>query len=1164
MRLKRIRLAGFKSFVDPTDVELPSALVGVAGPNGSGKSNIVDGVRWVMGESSARHLRGEAMADVIFNGSTGRQPLGSATVEMVFDNSEGRLGGEYANWSEIAIRRTVDREGISSYYLNGTRCRRRDITDVFLGTGLGPRSYAIIEQGTISRLIESKPEELREFLEEAAGISRYRERRRETENRIHHTRENLARVDDVLEEVGKQLSHLRRQARAAERYRDLKAEERQRRSELLALRIAALDVELTTREDEVRGQSVGLEAELARERATERDLVVARAGHDAAVDEAGTVQQRYFELQTEIARLEEGIAAARREHALHQDRAGALEARLRANAERREAQEKQAAALRRELARREPELGAAEDSARAAQASSADAEAAAEGLRGEDAAGREAFAETRRRIEVLEARLAGCADREEHLQRRGERIADERSRRQELDEDRSAEGARVTLEALKQRANVAQDEVADAARQVAQWRQRFDAAGETFANLGRDAAGVEGRLESLEQLVRARRGGEAAEEWLRAHDLERARRLVSSLDIAPGWEWALEVALGARLAAVEIDALDVDSLTDLARLAGGDLSFVESGAGTAAAGTLAARIAAPSPALLELLAGVREASSAAEAFAERDRLAPGESFLTRDGTWIGRHWLRVARPGEGESGAIGLERERLQLLGRRDALVGELAAAEESRMDAERRLQTALGAEAAAREASREAQEALAAGRAAEAELAGRERASRERLAALGAEATEVENALGDSEQEHRSLDTAMREARDALARIEAARRGEEPMLAEALTLARAKRMELEAAERAREGLHLQVELARAQSTSAEEAAERLRGESETLAAERAALLGRISETSEPGGELRKDLEERLEARHGIDAELASKRDRAAGIEMRVQELERERRAVAARVGELRETLERARLASQELRTRREGLAEQRAELGSELAAVLDAIEPGAEPGEWERRIEDLAKRIQRLGAINLAAIDECAAQSEREEYLQRQRADLNEALATLEDAMRRIDRETRARFRETFDRVNARFNELFPRLFGGGSAALVLTGEELLDAGVVVTARPPGKKNTGIQLLSGGEKALVAVALVFAIFELNPAPFCLLDEVDAPMDDSNVERFCALVREMSQRTQFVLITHNRRSMALCHQLIGVTMQEPGVSRLVGVDIDEAERLAVG
>ncbi|MGH8428535.1 MAG: chromosome segregation SMC family protein, partial [Gammaproteobacteria bacterium] len=402
MRLKRIKLAGFKSFVDPTSVEFPSVLVGIAGPNGSGKSNIVDGVRWVMGESSARHLRGGQMADVIFNGSSGRQPLGSAAVEMIFDNSEGRLGGEYANWSEIAIRRSVDREGISSYYLNGTRCRRRDITDVFLGTGLGPRSYAIMEQGTISRLVESKPEELREFLEEAAGVSRYKERRRETENRIHHTRENLERLDDVLEEVGKQLAHLRRQARAAERYKELKSEERRRRAELLALRMQALDAELGEREKEARDRNLSVEAEVARERAVERELISARAEHDAAVEAAGKIQQRYFELQTEVARLEEAITGARREHGLHQERLQALTEQLAENEQRAAVDVERAAALHAELERREPELRAAQERSHEAQAARDAGEAATEAAQQANLGHREALVEARHRLDIAQ------------------------------------------------------------------------------------------------------------------------------------------------------------------------------------------------------------------------------------------------------------------------------------------------------------------------------------------------------------------------------------------------------------------------------------------------------------------------------------------------------------------------------------------------------------------------------------------------------------------------------------------------------------------------------------------------------------------------------------------------------------------------------------------
>jgi chromosome segregation protein len=1169
MRLKQIKLAGFKSFVDPTAVEFPSALVGVAGPNGSGKSNIIDAVRWVMGESSAKHIRGGQMADVIFNGSGGRQPLASASVEMAFDNSAGRLGGEYAGWREIAIRRSVDREGVSNYYLNGTRCRRRDITDVFLGTGLGPRSYAIIEQGTISRLVESKPEELREFLEEAAGISRYKERRRETENRIGHTRENLDRVDDLLDEVDKRLAHLRRQARAAERYREYKSDERRLRAELLALRIQALEAELGERETSARERGLAVEAETTREREIERDLAAARGEHDAALAESNRIQQRYFDLQTEIARLEESIAGARRERDLHGERLETIKAQLAENQRRAAADEESESEWASEVERLTPELQDAEARARAAQGARDEAETIANERLESDSAARESLAEARRALAVAEAGIEAAAEREAHLAHRAERLREERAAIEAQALAGVGEEAREEVAALRERADAEEGAVGEAERAESKARQGVREAGERLGEVRREQASVEARLESVDTLLQAGRGSDETRRWLIEHRLDQARRLAALLEIEPGWERAVELVLGGWLEALAVDSASDGLAIALNELGAGSLGFVAQGptegsAVQARSGSLAERLRAPFPSLMGRLNRVQVADSVEEALRGRHPLAADESLITRDALWCGRDWVRVSRPAsEADRGALEREQEHRKLGERRDELVQTIVRAQAAESAAERALVEAEASHTKARERARMARDALADGLTREAQADSREAAAKERLEALGAELVELDEQATRSAGERERLHAGARNARAECERLETERQPREAALAEGRARAGAAREAFETAHQAREALALKLESARVQARASAETTRRLREERETLAVERGRLQGRLEEMGEPDEALQKQLKANLDSHRKVNDELAAARDDAAKIEARVKERERARHASSNRVGELREGLETARLAAQELKTRREGIAEQLAELDVDSERVLDEIEEGAQAGEWERRLEAMQTRIQRLGAINLTAIDECAAEAEREDYLKHQRGDLAEAMATLEAAIKKIDRETRERFQETFDRVNKRLGELFQRLFGGGAAALVLTGEELLDAGVVITARPPGKKNATIQMLSGGEKALVAVALVFAIFELNPAPFCLLDEVDAPMDDANVARFCDLVRELSANTQFVLITHNRHTMGLCHQLIGVTMQEAGVSRLVGVDVDEAERLAV-
>ncbi|MGH8225116.1 MAG: chromosome segregation protein SMC, partial [Gammaproteobacteria bacterium] len=778
---------------------------------------------------------------------------------------------------------------------------------------------------------------------------------------------------------------------------------------------------------------------------------------------------------------------------------------------------------------------------------------------------REALAEARRALAVAEAGIEAAAEREKTLLARSERLGGERARIEE--QTLAAASGTARTEAAQQRRQVsdAEERVAQAESGVNTARAALRVAVQKLAEIGREQASVEGRLESLDRLARIAQGSEEAERWLGENGLRDARRLAAAIEIEPGWEWAVEVALGDWLEALEVGSLN-DIAISLAGLDAGKLSLAARGEATSArAGTLAAKVRSPFPVVMEFLAGIHAADSRATLFAARETLGPGESVISRDGLWCGRDWLRVARRVEGDSaGVIEREREHARLLARREELQGEVTQAEHEQGAGEQTLAKTESDYANARELARSARDELAAALTREAEAGGREQGARERLAALGEELGELAEQIAAAGGEREHLRESLSRSRGDCERLESASDAIETALAEARAQAAGSRAAYEAAHQAREALALKLESSRLQAQAATETTRRLREERETLAVERGHLQGRLGEMDDPGAELQGQLETCLDNHREVNTELTAARDRCSAIETRVTELERARHGASARVAELREGLEGARLAAQQLKTRCEGLAEQLDELDADANEVLAAIEEGADADEWERRLEAVAGRIQRLGAINLTAIDECAAEAEREDYLKRQREDLAEAMQTLENAIRKIDRETRARFKETFDRINQRLGELFPRLFGGGTAALVLTGEELLDAGVLITAHPPGKKNATIQMLSGGEKALVAVALVFAIFELNPAPFCLLDEVDAPMDDANIARFCDLVRELSANTQFVLITHNRQTMTLCRQLIGVTMQEPGVSRLVGVDVDEAERLAVG
>jgi chromosome segregation protein len=1175
MRLTKIKLAGFKSFVDPTAINFPGNLTGVVGPNGCGKSNIIDAVRWVMGELSARHLRGDSMADVVFNGSVARKPVGAASVELIFDNADGKIGGAYASYNEVALKRLVARDGTSSYFMNGARCRRKDITQLFLGTGLGSRSYAIIEQGMISRVIDAKPEDMRMFVEEAAGISRYKERRRETEARVAETRENLERLQDVRDEVDKQIRHLQRQAATARRYQALKEQERRAHAELLALRMRELDSGSEVHDSAMRERDLTMQAALADQRSAEAALEKQRAFHAERSEQVSAVQGRYYEVGAQISRTEQTILHARELRERQRNDLGQARTTLADLAAHIERDERELATLRADIERLAPEVEVVQGTEQAAAATleSAERELASWQQRWEEFNG--ALGAANQTTEVERARIEQLEGQLYRLTARSDRLAIDR-------EQLSAQEATGQLTALVEReaeARAASERLAHslsgALARVQTLRAEQLSVEARLESERADRERVRGELVSLEALQKAALTHNAgrAGEWLKGSGLAERPRLAETLEVAAGWERAVETALGDYLDAVCVEELD-ELVRTLDEFASGRLTLLEQSRGGGASTTsdevsrasetqpLATKLLEGPPAARAQLAGILACESLAEALRQRAALRHGESIVTRGGEWVGPHWVRVSRGHDQHAGVI--EREyRLKGL-RSDFEVRETRAREvESRLSAVR--QALSGAEA-----ERDALQArIQSGHSEHADLLGQLEATRARS---------QESALrrGRLDEESAEAGRELGAAQDALAR---ARLELDRGLA-LLSELDSRRPELEGE---REERRESVASARARAQAAQLAARDLlirmesRRSSESSIAvglgrmieQRTQLLRRCEELERelaggdaPIHELEVRLSDMLARRLEVEAELAAARRALEQADAELRMLDEQRQTAEQRVQQAREAMEQARLAAQETRVRREAIAEQFAATQFDLAAIREGLAAEANVPQWEQTLTELRADLEKLGQVNLAAIDELKEHTERKEYLDRQFTDLTDALATLDEAMRRIDRETRTRFEETFERINAGLKDKFPRLFGGGHAYLELVGEDVLSAGVAVMARPPGKRNSTIHLLSGGEKALTAVALVFSIFDLNPAPFCLLDEVDAPLDEYNVGRFCEIVRDMSARVQFIFITHNKATMELASQLIGVTMTEPGVSRLVAVDVDEAVRLA--
>ncbi len=1167
MRLTKLKLAGFKSFVDPTTLIIPGNLVGVVGPNGCGKSNIIDAVTWVMGESSAKHLRGDALTDVIFNGSSSRQAVGQAAVELIFDNSAGKLGGQYASYSEISVKRQINREAVSTYTLNGTRCRRKDIQALFLGTGLGPRGYGIIEQGMISRLIEAKPADLRVFIEEAAGISRFRERRRETETRIRHTHENIERLDDIREELDKQLEHLQRQARAAERYQLLKGEARQRKAELIALNWRSLQAQSAERSEGVRQQENRLEQAIAKLRRVEAEIEKQREVLTAANAAFNQAQSAFYQIGAEISQLEQKIQHSRERAQALQAELENLQQALDSVKTQQQHDQEQREVLTAQLADLEPELHGSRGKSDEAYEALAQAEQAVQGWQSEWDAFNAASSDFTRQIEVDATRLSHLQDGIEEIQERQDllktQLEDTNIAALQQDADRLDEELQGCNEAVAEQR--AQQQLGQ--QEVKQYRDAVHALNERLALRRTAQHKIEGKIASLEALQAEDAGGEQAllTRWLADNALQDAPRLVQALEVEPEWMLAVETVLGNFLHDICLENTALSSVK-VQDLASGRIGFLAADAGSTGRSCphyscLADKLSGNFQ-VNSLLAGIYVAEDLDQARAMLADIAEGESLVTKDGVWLSRLWLRVNKAQEEGGGVLSREHQIAELKTQYAALQADIRELDRQLDDSHKLLDRAEQSSRAKQEKLNGQQEKAKQLHAQYAAIRTRCEQGRERMGQIQLELEALETQFLSDQQEAAALSTRAARTEEDRAKLDQRR--------EQLTESRERyRIALDRARRQWQSSHeqsheiaLQLESLSSQRASLDQAIQRTDIQAGNYSARIEELARSLETTEAPIAKLQQELEARLAQRVESERNLSAARNEVQAGDRSLREQELGRTTAEAQVQEARGGLEDARMAAQEIQVRLQTVVEQLQEIGAEAEALLSALDDAASAAEWQARLAGVEAKIQRLGPINLAAIEEFTQLSERKRYLDSQHDDLSAALKILEDAIHKIDKETRTRFKETFDNLNNNLKETFPVLFGGGHAYMEMTDADLLETGVTVMARPPGKRISTIHLLSGGEKALTAVALVFSIFKLNPAPFCILDEVDAPLDDTNAGRFGEMVQEMSTDVQFLFITHNKITMEIAHQLLGVTMHEAGVSRIVSVDMDEAVVLA--
>ena len=1162
MDLSKIKVSGFKSFVDPTTITLPSQLVAVVGPNGCGKSNIIDAVTWVMGESSPKYLRGESLTDVIFNGSTSRKPVGQASVELIFDNTDGSMGGEYAKFAEISIKRTINRESDSVYYLNGVRCRKRDVADLFHGTGLGPRSYSFIGQNMISKIVESKPDELRAYLEEAAGISKYNERRRETELRINHTKENLARVNDLCAELEKQLNHLKHQANTAEKYKTLKQQERVLKSELYGIQWRFLDSRIVGHSLNIQREETALEARQSDITKTDRELEQIRHEQRVAHDAFQAVQRHYYAVGNEITRIEQDVLHQQEKQLQWENDLKQIDNDYQAMKNQITEMDDDLQDIEQDIQTTDPLFASTYQEIESLQAQLNDADQAMQTWQNQWDEFNQASAKTAQAAQVEKTNIQHLEQRISSLQQRSEKIQQEQNLYNFSD-------LQIELETSSEQINEIANKFESDKEKLQQIRHELtslqSAQQETHKQFDRSRIelqqlrGQQASLQTLQQTALGQRD-HAASPWMNQHQLSDKPRLGQHLEVENGWELAVEKVLGQDLQAICVEQTK-DILPYLNEFKTGNVCIFSSASISSMkskhqASLLIDKIKSPWQ-LNSFLTGIYTADSLEEALKLCESLDIHESVITRDAIWISRTWLKILREKNPAAGVFHREQELKKIKKQIDALQA-LQKNLESEIEDRKKSMLNLETQRDQLQQSCHQQQTHIA------QFNTQHKNKQERIIELKAQSERYHAELLEYREQLKISEADLTQARaqweNALTELETLAKRRNELIKERDTIKHELQIKKENVNQTKDHLHeleIRLQTNKSQKNALIQNIMRLNTQLASFN-ERKVILESELRAIPPIESLKKNLSRALDKHVSTEVELNSARMSVEALDQEFKNLEEKRQIIEREINKSRNALEILRVEQQGWKVKADTLVEQIKETEFTIEDILKQLEADATIEEWQVKLDQVTTRINRLGAINLVAIEEYTTCLERKQYLDQQVNDLQSGLSTLEDAIAKIDKETRIRFKETFDKVNTRFQELFPTIFGGGKAHLELTTDNLLDTGVTMMACPPGKRNSSIYLLSGGEKSLTAIAFIFSIFYLNPAPFCLLDEVDAALDDANVLRFTRLVKSMSENTQFIFISHNKITIEMGQHLIGVTMNEPGVSRLVSVDIENA------
>ena len=1160
MRLKKIKLAGFKSFVDPTTIPFPDDMTAVVGPNGCGKSNVIDAVRWVLGESSAKNLRGDSMIDVIFNGSTARQPVSQCSVELVFDNSSGRIQGEYAGYNELSVKRIVTREAQSNYLLNNTKCRRRDVTDLFLGTGLGPRSYAIIEQGMISRLVESKPQELRIFIEEAAGVSKYKERRRETETRIRHTNENLERLKDVRSELGQQLEKLQRQATAAKRYKELKQSERRYKAELAALRWLQHSQKMSALESGIAQKDSDIEAFVAIQRNEEKDIVELKQQQQDLKQQLNDIQQQAFSISTDITRIEQNQIHTKQRRQKIEQESNALQVAVTDDEIHHQQNIDKIDELSEQLALAAPEKYLLEEQLEQTQIVLLEAE---EHFTEQQHQWRNQELELNQRKQQAQSchgKIQSLMSMQIRTQQRIGELKDELGEMSDAELCSQIEACQTEIQNFEEQSAKSAENADHTFFAQENVRHKLKHDEQNYIKLRGDLQSLEAQLAALNTLQDINNIDENLKEFIQNHQLS-SQYWWQTLDIQNDWEAAFETITQQWQSAIVLNKNTGQE--KLVELSGSAWIFQENYTATIPEQSVATKL--NNNVVPSWLTHIMCAIDLEHGLAMLSELTNYQSVVTQDGYWIGHGWMVVGtslgHAGQ-QTGLLKRANQIKQLKNHLKPVKADVLVAEIAIDDAEINMVAVRKIAETAKQQHEQLKLNLQQYNNQMQLLTLQKKQNIGRNSRLTQELLRQHETSEDEQQQFEVLSLQAEKLEQAVNVLQDKQVGLDQIREQQQQKISDYRTQLETAKNKLHQLALHLQSAQSQYQGLTSNQQRETQLLDNMREKLVVLITEFAELTMPLENQQMSLQHLLKQKASLNTQQQNYNNKLAIIDEKLLVLETGQKGITDKIQSMRGELQSIKLECEGHRVRADGVLEKLKEMQQNIQSVLNTLPAKADERSWQHLLDKTLTLLTKLGAVNLAAVEEYDVQAERKQHLDDQNDDLVSALDILEQAIRKIDKETKTRFKDTFDQVNEDLKLLFPKVFGGGTAYLELTGDDLLETGVTIMARPPGKKNSTIHLLSGGEKALTALSLVFAIFRLNPAPFCLLDEVDAPLDDANVVRFCKLVSEMSKTVQFVFITHNKIAMEMATHLTGVTMTEPGVSRMVAVDVDEAVAIA--